>query len=449
MPAYSCIRNNFIPVYIHVYLYNNSPQFVNNRNFPLPFTVAIPFSEQLPTMLISELPLFLLSIQVFCNTTKSTMPTTNKQNNDTAVDDDRKQQQQPPLPPMLQQLLDIHCHLTNQPCLPADHNSLANPLPSCITVHVEPKRYTRSTTQNFYILDSPSRRLQFPTIYLVGNTGNLYTISFSTSGVCCNCPDSTTFCKHVLFILSVSGMMTSSKATFYLNMEFTINQLRTVDLSNNMVDETTNSICCHSINLPCTVCRKTLVGEFVICSKCYGVSHIPCAKLQIRIAEHRRRGDINRSRHSGEKNGPISFPTPILCFLCNRPWMPFTVGFCGKYRNLSAVLKHFQYPLAPPAAQAGSSHDVSSHCFPSTNNNNKNNIHRFQLSTINQSNQFHRRSDLIHSAKRRLTYPSPDRGEPASPITTDNSYNQSPPCPSSPCLDDQRQPPIGKRFREV
>ena len=47
MPAYSCIGNNFILVCIHIYLYNNSPQFVNNRNFPLPFTVAIPFSEQL------------------------------------------------------------------------------------------------------------------------------------------------------------------------------------------------------------------------------------------------------------------------------------------------------------------------------------------------------------------------------------------------------------------
>ena len=40
---------------------------------------------------------------------------------------------------MLQQLLDMHCHLTNQPCLPADHNPLAIPLLSDITAHVEPK----------------------------------------------------------------------------------------------------------------------------------------------------------------------------------------------------------------------------------------------------------------------------------------------------------------------
>jgi hypothetical protein len=117
-------------------------------------------------------------------------------NNDIVADDDRQQQQPPPLPPMLQQLLNIHCHLTNQPYLPADHNSPSIPLPSCLTVHVEPKRFNRSRTQNFYILDSPARRLQFPTKYLIGNTGNLYTISFTISGVCCNCPDTTSFCKR-------------------------------------------------------------------------------------------------------------------------------------------------------------------------------------------------------------------------------------------------------------
>jgi hypothetical protein len=126
-----------------------------------------------------------------------------------------------------------------------------------------------------------------------------------------------------------------SKTTIYLNMEFTINQLRTVDLSNNMVDATTNSIRCHSINLPCTVCRKALVGEFVICSKCYGVSHIPCAKLQIRIAQNRRCRDINRSRPNGGE-GMCQCPFLLLfsIFLCNRPWMPFTIVFFGKYRNL-------------------------------------------------------------------------------------------------------------------
>ena len=388
------------------------------------------------------------------------MPTTINKNNDTAAGDNpnqqqQAQQQQAPLPPMLQQLLDIHCHLTNQPYLPADHhNSLAIPLPSCITVNVEPKRYTRSKTQNFYILDSPSRRLQLPTIYLIGNSGNLYTISFTISGVCCNCPDTTTFCKHVLFILSVSGMMISSKTTFYLNMDFTINQLRTVDFSKNMVDVTTNSICCHSINQPCTVCRKTMHHEFFICSKCYGVSHKACAKRQIGTSQYRRRGDINGSRCHGHKNGPTSFPTPILCFLCNRPWMPFTIGCSGKYRNLSAVLQHFHYPLAPLAAPAGAIHDVNSNCFPSTNNNNNNNIHRFQSSTVNQSNRGHRMNNLLHSAKRKLTYPSPGHGEPASPITalsvsSDNSYTRSPACPSSPCLHDQCHTPIGKRIREV
>jgi hypothetical protein len=258
------------------------------------------------------------------------MPATTNQNNDIVANDDRQQQLPPPLPPMLQQLLAIHCHLTNQPYLPAHHNSPSIPLPSCLTVHVEPKRFNRSRTQNFYILDSPARRLQLPTIYLIGNTGNLYTISFTISGACCNCPDATSFCKHVLFILSASGTMILSKTTFYLNIEFVINQLTTVNLSNYMVDATTNSICCHSINLPCTICRKPMDREFFICSKCYGVSHKSCANRQIRTSQHGRREDINESRSHGFNNGSKSFHTPTLCFLCNRPWMPFTVGCSGK-----------------------------------------------------------------------------------------------------------------------
>jgi hypothetical protein len=375
-------------------------------------------------------------------------PTTNK-NNDIVADDDRQQQQQPPLPPMLQQLLDIHCHLTNQPYLAADHNTPSIPLPSCVTVHVEPKRFNRSRTQNFYILDSPSRRLQLPTIYLIGTTGNLYTISFCISGVCCNCPDTTTFCKHVLFILSVSGMMISSKTTFYLNMEFTINQLRTVDLSHYMVDATTNSICCHSINLPCNICRKTMHREFLICSKCYGVSHKACAKRQIGTSQHHRRGDIHGCRRLSCNNGPKSIPTPTLCFMCKRPWMPFTVGFSGRYRNLSTVLNHFQYPLAATTAPAGPIQDVQSDCFLSTvnnNNNNNNNIHQFQSSSaVNESYPFHPMNHLLHSAKRKLTYPSPQHGDSATP-TTALTVIRTPDCPLSADLDDQ---PSRKRIREL
>ena len=352
------------------------------------------------------------------------MPATN--------DDVRHQQQQPPLPPMFQRLLDIHCHLTNQPYLPADHNSPSIPLPSCVAVHVEPKRFNRSRTQNFYILDSPSRRLQLPTIHLIGSTGNLYTLSFTLSGVCCNCPDTTPFCKHVLFILSVSGMMIS-KTTFYLNMEFTINQLRTVDLSNYMVDATTNSICCSSINLPCTICRKSMHREFLICSKCYGVSHKSCADRQIRTSQHRRRGDINGSLRHG---------TPTLCFLCNRPWMPFTVGCSGKYRNLSTVLKHFRYPLAVTTAPAGPIRYIHSNC--KNNNDNNDTVHQFRSSsTLNDSNPFHPMNDLLHSAKRKLTYPSPEHGDSPSPRTA-LTVTRSPACPSSADLDDH---PTGKRKR--
>ena len=392
-----------------------------------------------------------------------TMPTTPTNNNsnipivaDAEADADRQQQQQqqqqqplppmlPPLPPMLQQLLDIHCHLTNQPYLLPDHQSPSIPLPSCVAVLVEPKRFNRSRTQIFYILDSPSRRLQFPTIYLIGSTGNLYKVSFHISGVRCNCPDTATFCKHVLFILSVSRLMTSSRNTFYLNMESTINQLQTVDFSNSMVDATTNSICCHSINLPCTVCRDPMRREFLICSKCFGVSHKTCAKRQI------------ETRCGYEGNGAKSFPTPTLCFLCHRPWMPFTVGCSGKYRNLSMVLKHFKYPLATIGASVGQNLDQSAHSCPSSGNhksnhnsnqNNIDNIHfqsssTLSSSTLNRTGGLQRPNDGLDSAKRTLTYPSPEQRDSASPNTA-SSVTQSR-SPESPSLEDFVCQRTGKR----
>jgi hypothetical protein len=298
------------------------------------------------------------------------MPTTTNINH--TVD---QQQRQPPLEPLLQHLLDIHCHLTNQTCHPARHNPLAIRLPPCVTtVHAEPKRFSRAMTQHFYIIDSPSRRLQLPVIHLIGNTGNLYTVSCTLSGVSCNCPDTTTYCKHILFLLFVSGMMASPKTPFYLNMESTINQLRTYDLSNHMLDATTNSICYRSITLSCTVCKKTIRREFFICSKCYAVSHKACGKRKIGTDKRRHHGD----KYDSDRHG-CSIPTPSLCFTCHKPWMPFTIGYSGKYRNIHGVLKHFQYPIAVPA---GTTTPVTSTCF-SSGNDSKSNIPRFRSSNTN------------------------------------------------------------------
>jgi hypothetical protein len=162
---------------------------------------------------------------------------------------------------------------------------------------------------------------------------------------------------------------------------------------------------------------------------------------------------VIRCRRHGDKNRQKSLLIPILCFSCNRPWMPFIVGCSGKYRNLSAVLKHFLYPIADLAATPGTCQYVKPHSFPSTKNNN--NHHHIQSSTINPSNNFPPKIDLIHSTKRKLTYPSPNHGgDPGSPISalsvsSDNTYTASSVFPSSAGLDERRHPPKGKLIRDV
>jgi hypothetical protein len=128
---------------------------------------------------------------------------------------------------------------------------------------------------------------------------------------------------------------------------------------------------------------------------------------------------------------------------CNRPWMPFTVGCSGKYQNLSTIiLEHFRYPLAVISAPAGPNRDIHSDC----KNNNDNNIHQFQSSSsVKHSNPFQPTTDLLHSAKRKLTYPSPEHGDSASP-TTSLTVTRSPACPSPA---DIHHYPTRKRIREV
>ena len=174
---------------------------------------------------------------------------------------------------LLQQLLDMHCHLTNQPYLPADHNPLVIPLLSDGTAQVEPKRYNRSKTGYFYILDSPSRCLQLPTLFFwLAIPAICIHFHFPYQAYAMlqrGCPDTTSFCKkNVPFLLTlylypggwqsqklcsncallehgIHNCLKPSAPFLYVLKKWEGQQLPgqlfyVVDLSKHMVDATTN-----------------------------------------------------------------------------------------------------------------------------------------------------------------------------------------------------------------
>ena len=73
----------------------------------------------------------------------------------------------------------------------------------------------RARRQSFYIIDTPSRKLPQPIIHITGSYGNLYQITFTPTGISCSCDDSSTPCKHILYVLAVN----TSTVTFNYGLD--------------------------------------------------------------------------------------------------------------------------------------------------------------------------------------------------------------------------------------
>ena len=79
-----------------------------------------------------------------------------------------------------------------------------------VCVHVNPQRLRRSRHENFFIVDNIFLYDHYPIIDIIGNSGNLYCVSFYSNSIKCSCPDALKhnhskqyLCKHVLFLLSL------------------------------------------------------------------------------------------------------------------------------------------------------------------------------------------------------------------------------------------------------
>ena len=71
-----------------------------------------------------------------------------------------------------------------------------------VFLYLERIRFKRAQQQRFYLI-KPVERTN--TLFLLGSTGNKYSITISRDGLSCSCPDSNPCCKHVIFVLWILG----------------------------------------------------------------------------------------------------------------------------------------------------------------------------------------------------------------------------------------------------
>ena len=110
--------------------------------------------------------------------------------------------------PSFLEILRVHSQLTNTP-IPIIQIDPPNEHQIYFDIQPDSNRHNRAFTQKFYIVDSPVKGIKHPIIYMVGNTSLLYTLRFTSSGILCNCPDVNPACKHIRFMLRISGLPSS------------------------------------------------------------------------------------------------------------------------------------------------------------------------------------------------------------------------------------------------
>ena len=188
-----------------------------------------------------------------------------------------------------------------------------------MNILVDPTRFHRAHTQTFYILNTPSRFLTHPCLLILGSSGNEYSLTITNTSISCNCPDTNCGCKHILFILLITGFLkpcdryVSIQPAFLIHIFHEQHPPRKIKAS--QIDSHTNELC--SQYLGCHYCPRRTVGTIIICSKCGSLGHKSCFQL--------------------------FFHNSNTCPRCIRPFVPIESSTSNGYRNFRNVLTHFHY----------------------------------------------------------------------------------------------------------
>ena len=203
----------------------------------------------------------------------------------------------------------------NPPPLPVDDGSLM--------INVRSKKLDRATGQSFYIIDTQSRHLPDPIIYLTGAYGNLYKVSFTSTDITCSCGDSYNPCKHILHILSlIRCQLNHGWVAIYPIQVITL--IHSNILHQHLLGPDSSRLFSHEPNHKCWLCNHIIHSKanYFVCPDCASVSHKSCTPT----------------------------PTHQCCPITNRqpPLSLLPVSISGKHRNFYFVLVHLRLHVKKP-----------------------------------------------------------------------------------------------------
>lgn len=181
-------------------------------------------------------------------------------------------------------------------------------------------RLRRSKNESFYIIDTFLVKQHFPTITVLGSTGNAYFVTFSPTQIRCSCPDCMAPCKHMLFLFELLGL-NPTQGNFCFPITECLSRIRRMrPFHSNRLDIHANELCCTFLFKKCALCIRTTGSDEVLyaCNQCVNLVH-SC---------HVRQSTV--------------------CPFCGDSWRPFKSSLNGGYRNFSLLLRRLQYPVHLP-----------------------------------------------------------------------------------------------------
>ena len=219
------------------------------------------------------------------------------------------------------------------------------PFDGSLLIKVLRYKLDRARRQSFYIIDTPSRKLPQPIIHITGSYGNLYQITFTPTGISCSCDDSSTPCKHILYVLTLLRLPLNTGWIKIVPVQV-ITSIQSNTLNQQVLDPHSSSLFLHGTSHNCFVCKLQIqtTSNYLVCTHCSSCFHTSCSPLN----------------------------DNITCINCNQPSSIVPVRILGNHKNFYHILTHLRLSVKK---------------IPENNNTNNNNRHTYHRHPSIRRNQ--------------------------------------------------------------
>ena len=215
-----------------------------------------------------------------------------------------------------------------------------------IHIRSEIRRLQRAQEQTFNIVKTHVDHI----VIVLGATGNAYIVCIKPSRITCNCPDSHQACKHILFLISITGLIKKKSQVFVtISAESLVQRLSAIPPSPQLqavfLDPHTNDLCSAHNYHPCFFCAQNPAGSIIVCSECGCLGHVDCYENFLH-----------------QENNNVTFANN--CPRCGFLFTPLKCPYDSGFRNFFSVLNYFNFRTS----------NTNNHDFETNNRNDRNDV---------------------------------------------------------------------------